>query len=126
MIRKLLVTIVMLAGMSAAGHAITIDGKVDGISEGYTQQFTASFDVATFDGSPDATGTLFFDATGDTVTIGLVVPLTLVDRPQVGVLPFSGNTIQIMPDGAIVARWLRVGDRVLSVNAKGVFLWKTY
>ena len=79
MIRKLFLTMAMLAEMPASGHAITIDGKVGGISEGYTQQFTTSFDVETFDGSPDATGTLFFDSSGGTVTIGLVVPLTLVD-----------------------------------------------
>ncbi len=53
--RKFLLAIAMLGTMAAAGHAVTINGKVDGISEGYSQEFTASFDVEPFDGNGDAT-----------------------------------------------------------------------
>jgi RIP metalloprotease RseP len=46
----------------------------------------------------------------------LVVPVETTDQPQIGILPYGGNIVRAIAEHAPAAAWLRVGDRILSIN----------
>ena len=67
-------------------------------------------------------------ATGDDIRVSLrvlresgeesefSVPVATAERPQIGIFPYAGNTVDQMPTGNPAAAWVLVGDTILSVN----------
>ncbi len=77
--------LILLLSISNSFAIIVIDGNVEGFGEGYSTGYNVTFNIeGKSKGDPLITGVpggfLFFDNTAGTISVGLIVPATIVDN----------------------------------------------